>query len=212
MADGDVFEFFRSWLKYPSRVGAVAPSGSALVRVFTAEISSRTAPVIELGPGTGVFTRALLEAGIFPGRLARIEYGSDFVRILQQRFPEVHVLWMDAARLRDVTLFGWGETGAVVSGLPLLSMPPRKVMAILEGAFTHLRPSGALYQFTYWPHCPISERILDRLDLRAVHCGTALANIPPAYVYRIVRKRSRPVRSPHRVHAGIDTGSDSLVD
>src|SRR5258706_250636 len=123
-----------------------------------------------------------------------------FVRILQQRFPEVHVLWMDAARLRDVTLFGWGETGAVVSGLPLLSMPPRKVMAILEGAFTHLRPSGD--QFTYWPHCPISERILDRLDLRAVHCGTAIANIPPAYVYRIVRERSAPVRSPHRVECG----------
>lgn len=191
LANGDVVQFLRDWLKNPARVGAVAPSGNALARLITAEISSRTSPVIELGPGTGVFTRALLDAGVFPGRLALIEYGSDFVRMLQLRFPDVHVMWMDAAHLRDVELFGWGETAAIVSGLPLLTMPARKVMAILEGAFTHLRPSGAFYQFTYFPRCPIPKRILDRLDLRAVHRGTALANVPPAHVYRIVRKRPR---------------------
>src|SRR6266702_2842822 len=102
MANSNVIEFFRSWLRDPIRVGAVAPSGGALARLITAEISSKTSPVIELGPGTGVFTDALLETGIFPGRLALIEYGSDFVRILQQRFPDVHVVWMDAARLREV--------------------------------------------------------------------------------------------------------------
>jgi phosphatidylethanolamine/phosphatidyl-N-methylethanolamine N-methyltransferase len=191
MANGDVVDFFCHWARNPSGVGAVAPSGTALAKLITAEISSRTGPVIELGPGTGVFTRALLDAGIFPERLALIEYGSDFVRILQQRFPHVRVVWMDAARLGQMELFGRGEAGAVISGLPLLTMPPRKVMAILEGVFTHLRPSGAFYQFTYAPRCPIPKRILDRLDLRAVHRGTALANLPPANVYRIVRKRPR---------------------
>jgi phosphatidylethanolamine/phosphatidyl-N-methylethanolamine N-methyltransferase len=190
MPPGDTAEFLSHWLSNPSRIGALAPSGSALAKLITAEISDRTAPVIELGPGTGVFTRALLQAGIPPRQLALIEYLPDFIGRLQQQFPHAQVVAMDAARLREVELFGRGEAGAVVSGLPLLSMPARKVMAIVQGAFVHLRPSGAFYQFTYLPRCPVPKRMLDRLDLKAEHCGTALANFPPAFVYRIVRKTS----------------------
>jgi phosphatidylethanolamine/phosphatidyl-N-methylethanolamine N-methyltransferase len=184
----DTAEFISHWLSDPKRIGALAPSGTALAKLITAEISSRTAPVIELGPGTGVFTRALLQAGIAPRQLALIEYLPDFAAKLQEQFPQAQIVAMDAAKLGSVELFGHGEAGAVISGLPLLSMPARKVLAIIQGAFVHLRPSGALYQFTYVPRCPIHKRILDRLGLKAEHCGTAVVNFPPAFVYRIVRK------------------------
>lgn len=188
MSSKDAAEFFSQWLSNPLRIGAVAPSGSALAKLITAEISARTAPVIELGPGTGVFTRALLQAGVAPRQLALIEFLPEFASKLQQQFPQTQVITMDAARLREAELFGRGEAGAVVSGLPLLSMPLRNVMAIIAGAFAHLRPSGALYQFTYVPRCPVPKRILDRLGLKAEHYGTAWVNFPPAFVYRIVRK------------------------
>lgn len=77
--------------------------------------------------------------------------------------------------------------GAVISGLPLLSMPDRKVTAILDGAFAHLRPGAAFYQFTYGPRCPVPRPILDGLDLTATHIGRTLLNVPPAAVYRISR-------------------------
>jgi phospholipid N-methyltransferase len=180
--------FFRSWLSNPIRVGAIAPSSEALAELITSEITPASAPVIELGPGTGVFTRKLLQKGIPPRDLILIEYGSEFVSVLQLRFPGVRVLWMDATKLIPGRLTEEGSAGAVVSGLPLLNMSPRKVVAILSGAFHYLRPNGAFYQFTYAPRCPVARPILDRLGLKATRIGRTLHNLPPATVYRVTRR------------------------
>ena len=180
--------FFRSLIADPRRVAAIAPSSPALANAITAEITPFSAPVIELGPGTGVFTRALLARGVPEEKLALVEYGPDFARMLQSRYPRARVLRMDAARLKSVELFGGEPVGAVVSGLPLLSMPANEVIAIMDGAFAHMRIDGAFYQFTYGPRCPVRRSILDRLGLKSVRIGGALANMPPASVYRIRRR------------------------
>lgn len=179
--------FFSAWLRQPHRVAAIAPSSAALASAITAEITPACAPVIELGPGTGVFTRALLARGISETDLALIEYGAEFARILRHRFPAARVVTMDAARLTETPLFGAKRAGAVVSGLPLLAMPARKVTAVLEGAFGHLRAEGAFYQFTYGLGCPVPRRILEPMGLKAVRTGGALINMPPASVYCIRR-------------------------
>lgn len=145
-------------------------------------------PVLELGPGTGVFTRALLGRGVPESDLTLIECGADFARMLEDRFPAARVLEMDAAHLVHHQIYIGTPVEAVVSGLPLLSIPARKVMSILAGAFTYLRPEGSFYQFTYGPRCPVPALVLDRLGLRATRIGRALLNIPPAAVYRITRQ------------------------
>jgi len=183
----ETFIFFQAWLRSPLRVAAIAPSSRALASLITRDISRQTGPVIELGPGTGAFTRALLARGVRQQDLALIEAGSEFAVALQARYPAARTLWMDAARLRTVELFDGQPAGAVVSGLPLLSIPPRKVMAILIGAFAKMRPDGAFYQFTYGPRCPVSARLLDHLGLTAERVGGTLANLPPASVYRLRR-------------------------
>jgi phospholipid N-methyltransferase len=121
-----------------------------------------------------------------------VEYGVDFARELTMRFPAATTLRIDAAQLRKIELQTSAPIGAILSGLPLLSMPVRKVIAILEGAFSHLRQDGAFYQFTYGPRCPIPRPLLDRLGLKATFIGGTLANVPPAAVYRISRRRRRP--------------------
>lgn len=187
----DALLFFRAWLSAPLRVASVTPSGRALSSLMTAEISAKTGTVIELGPGTGVFTKALLQQGVAEENLVLIEYGEDFASQLSLRFPSARTIQMDAAKLSRLSLQASAPVGAVVSGLPLLSMPIRKVHAILEGAFSHLRHDGAFYQFTYGPRCPIARPLLDRLGLKARYIGYTLANIPPAAVYRISRRRPR---------------------
>ena len=177
--------FFRAWLKDPLRVAAVAPSGRALARLITREISPATGPVIELGPGTGSFTRALLERGVRQEDLALIEFEAQFASALRQRHPGIKTLCMDATRLRMVSLFDGRRAGAVVSGLPLLSMRPRPVIEILRGAFGKMRADGAFYQFTYGPRCPVPSTLLERLGLEAKRIGGTLANLPPASVYRL---------------------------
>ena len=187
MTTSDVWIFIRALITNPSRVSAIAPSGAALARLITSEISGASGPVLELGPGTGVFTDALLARGVSPGNLTLVEYGAEFARLLQGRFPGMRILQMDASQLGGQELFKAEPAGAVVSGLPFLSMPD-KVGAILSGAFSNLRRDGAFYQFTYGFRCPVPKGVLEELDLEAVCIGRAFWNLPPAAVYRITRR------------------------
>jgi len=180
--------FFRSLALNPRHVGAIAPSGPNLASLITNEIDPACGPVLELGPGTGVFTEALLRRGVKESDLTLIEYGSDFMRLLQRKFPRARVLWMDAAWMVSHRLFEGCSFGAAISGIPLLNLPSRKVTAILQGVFTNLRDGGALYQFTYGMQCPIARSDLDHLGLVATRIGRVYLNVPPASVYKITRR------------------------
>ncbi|WP_112154523.1 MULTISPECIES: class I SAM-dependent methyltransferase [Agrobacterium] len=197
----DTWTFLKSWAAKPLQVAAIAPSGRALAHLMTRDIGPFTGPVIELGPGTGVFTRSLLTRGVAPRDLTLVEYGPEFASLLHSRFPGTRVLEMDAARLKRIDYDSPQSVGAVVSGLPLLSMSPRAIMSIVSGAFDHLRADGAFYQFTYGHRCPVPQRILDRLGLRASVVGKTVLNIPPATVYRITRRRSP--KTPSKVVASV---------
>lgn len=184
---GDSWRFFRSWLAAPMRVSAIAPSGQSLARLMTSEITPFHGPVLELGPGTGVFTRALLARGIAERDLTLIEYGAEFIPALQSRFPEAHLHRFDATRLHDLVLADGRKQGAVISGLPLLSMSENQIHHIMSGAFHHLREDGVMYQFTYGARCPVPDAVLRDLGLEAVLIGRTMRNLPPASVYRIQR-------------------------
>ena len=186
----DLLHFLRSRKANPEKVGAVVPSGDSLARMITKGIDASHAPVIELGPGTGVFTKALLARGLDEGDLTLIESGPNFLKMLHERFPRAHAVRADAARLAGLDLYPPGSVGAVVSGLPLLSMSPRKIMGVMRGAFHYLREDGAFYQFTYGPRCPVPKAIRDRLGLESKRVGRTLRNLPPATVYRITRKKT----------------------
>jgi len=180
--------FIRAGLVAPRQVGAVLPSGAALARLITSEIDPSGGRVIELGPGTGVFTRALIERGVREQDLTLVEANEHFAPMLRRCFPAARLLQRDAARLAASDLPGVQPIHAIISGLPLLNMPFRKIFAIMATAFGHLGAGGALYQFTYGRRCPIPRQILDRLGLKAVIIGRAMRNVPPATVYRISRR------------------------
>lgn len=180
--------YLRAWLANPFVFGAVAPSGPALSALMTGEISAQTGRVLELGPGKGVLTRALLDRGVSESGLILVERRADFARFLRQRFPLAQVESMDADQIGSLAhRFEDEPLGAVISGLPLVSMSSEKVESILTAAFDLLRSDGVLYQFTYAPRSPVSDSQLTRLGLRADHIGRAVLNIPPAAVYRITR-------------------------
>lgn len=188
----DVLRFFRAWLVNPLRVSSITPSSAALANLMVSEISPQTGLVIELGPGTGVFTRALIKQGVREEMLILVEKGEEFAAMLGQRFPRARLLNIDAADIGDTIDPDTALSGAVVSGLPLLSIPSKTVAAILAGSFAHLREDGCFYQFTYGPRCPVPNTVLEQLGLRATRIGRTLRNIPPATVYRISRPPVRP--------------------
>lgn len=183
----DRLAFLRAISADFNQVGAIAPSGPALARLITSEINSRSGPIIELGPGTGVFTQALLDQGVRAQDLTLVETSPEFARILKTRFPAARIVQMDARHLRRQHLFAENSVGAVISGIPLLNISPAKVLVLLRGAFRCIQPGGAFYQFTYGTRCPVPKPCLDRLHLEATCLGRAFKNIPPAAVYRITR-------------------------
>lgn len=187
----DAVRFLRSWIESPLRTAAIAPSSQALAHLMTKEIDPSSSLVVELGPGTGVFTQALLRRGIPAQNLALLESNPEFADLLQARFPASRIVCSDVARDRWQLPYG-AVPDVIVSGLPLLSMTAQDVSSVLATAFAHLRPGGRLYQFTYAPRCPVRTHVLESLGLHATCIGATLRNLPPAAVFRF-EQRSQEV-------------------
>jgi phospholipid N-methyltransferase len=180
--------FLREFLEAPAGVGAVWPSSGRLARGMAARIDPRgDGLVVELGAGTGVVTRALLDRGVAAERLRVVECSPAFVRHLRRRFPEVAILLGDAARLSGVLdeSAAGRPVDAIVSSLPLRSLDPAIVSAVLDQCRTLLRPGCTLVQFTYalrgLPAAGLSEGFAVRDD------PVVWANLPPARVIALER-------------------------
>lgn len=164
-----------------------------------AELPHGVRRVIELGGGTGVFTRALIGHGIAPDDLLVLELNEALYRHLHARFRDSHVVCGDARKLLELAtsdgFLAAGPADAIISGLGLLSMPRRLQAEILEAAFSTLTPDGRFIQFTYGPKCPVSRELLAELGLSVRRGGFAWWNMPPATVYVFTRNRSRGIHA-----------------
>src|ERR1700753_11338 len=92
LAESDTWTFFRQWLKNPMAMAALSPSGQQLTRQMIAELPQDTRRVVDLGGGTGVFTRALLSHGIAADDLLVLELNDELFKHLRTRFPDAHVV------------------------------------------------------------------------------------------------------------------------
>jgi phosphatidylethanolamine/phosphatidyl-N-methylethanolamine N-methyltransferase len=181
----DELQFIRSWIDKPLRTGAVMPSSKALARAMARRIDpNATGPVIELGPGTGPVTAALVERGVDPSRLVLVEYNPDFCRLLRTRYPTATVIQGDAYRLRRLLETYLKEpAAAVVSSLPLLTKPLRTRLRLMADVIALLRPGAPLVQFTYGVVPPIPKTLA---GISAEASSLVWLNLPPArvWVYR----------------------------
>jgi phosphatidylethanolamine/phosphatidyl-N-methylethanolamine N-methyltransferase len=181
----DEVRFLRSWIEKPLHMGAVMPSGRVLARTMAQYVdidSSR--PVVELGPGTGAITSALIERGVDQRRLVLVEYNPGFCALLRDRYPHAKVVQGDAYRLHD-SLWNALSTPAcaVVSGLPLVTKPMLTRLKLMREAFLALAPGAPFVQFTYSVAPPIPKS-LPGVSTEASE--RIWMNLPPArvWVYR----------------------------
>ena len=178
--------FFRSWLRDPFRVGAVAPSSRWLAKLMATDVHAG-ACVVELGAGTGTLTTALVESGVRQEDLFLVDQHADFADVLRARFPRANVVQADAATLTRQLGALQGRVDYVISGLPILWFNREVKAAILSEAFELLKPDGRFHQFTYLGRPPVGPRLLAELGLSATLLGIAPMNLPPAFVYRFAR-------------------------
>jgi phosphatidylethanolamine/phosphatidyl-N-methylethanolamine N-methyltransferase len=184
--------FFRQWLRNPRAMAAFSPSGRQLTNAMIAQLPADTRRVVELGAGTGVFTRAMLAQGIAAADLLVVELNDELCALLHRQFPDAKIVHGNACDLVDIaTTAGFtADHGidAAISGLGFLAMPRDVQKTILAAIFSVLGPARPLIQFTYGPSSPIASNLLEELGLSVRRAGVALLNLPPAFVFVYTRE------------------------
>jgi phosphatidylethanolamine/phosphatidyl-N-methylethanolamine N-methyltransferase len=181
----DEVHFLRSWMEKPLATGAVTPSGKPLARAMASFVDpDLDGKVIELGPGTGAVTAALVEQGIDPERLVLVEFNPSFCQLLRARYPEATVVQGDAYAIRRLAgSLIRRPAAAVLSSLPLFTKPMKFRLRLVNDAFNLMHPGAPFIQFTYAVVPPIPKE----LEGATTECSERIwLNLPPArvWVYR----------------------------
>jgi phosphatidylethanolamine/phosphatidyl-N-methylethanolamine N-methyltransferase len=179
----DNFRFLRALIARPKNIGAIMPSSPALADAIARQIDANAAPVLEVGPGTGVITDAILRRGVAAESLTLVEYDEDMARHLAAHYAKARVFQGDAFDL-DATLgpVNGSPFAAIVSGVPLLNHAMSRRQDFMAGLVSRLMPGAPLIQFSYGAQAPV----VPPPGYTVTRTASVLANIPPAkvWVYR----------------------------
>ena len=186
--------FFKTFLKAPLQVGALFPSSPILAKKITDPIDYAKADlIVEFGPGTGVFTKILLERKRKETKFVAFEINPQMADYVAENFPEVELVRGSADLLPGyLKEKGYGKVDAVVSGLPFANFPTAVQTKILDGVASSLKPEGMFLAFTYYHSSmtsPTTHRYRAKLKktFSRVERIPVMKNIPPAYVMRCER-------------------------
>mgnify|MGYP001193062989 CR=1 FL=1 len=178
--------FFKGWMDGPKQVGAICPTSSITARRMASVINPKSGlPVLELGPGTGIITKAILQRGVAPKDLVSVEYSTGFYQHLVRSFPGVNFINGDAFDLdRTLGAFKDATFDSVISAIPLLSFPMDQRMALIEDLLDRIPAGRPVLQITYGPVSPVIARP-DRYKIK--HYDFVMRNIPPAQLWTYTR-------------------------
>ncbi len=199
----DWLSFAQRLARNPRAVGAVSPSSPILAQAMAAQVDP-AAPgrILELGPGTGAITRALVARGVPPARIVAIEADPTFARLLGERMPGVEVRHGDAMNAAEVAALG--PFSAIISSLPLLNFPDETVARFVESMLELLPPGAPFVQYSYGVRAPVPREA----DVRVRLAGTVWRNLPPARIWIFESVPSRAV--PRQPSAAI-VGEEALA-
>lgn len=180
--------FIQECLRKPGQMGAIAPSSPRLARAMARWLpDDEHSTILELGPGSGVVTEALLERGLAPSRLIAVEKSPGLAKLLRERFPKIRVVAGDAGELDSILLEHTGKkhAGAVISSLPLRSFPKELEALVTRKIHEVLQPGGCWVQFTYHTY----KRWINGSRSFDFHSTEYVFwNLPPARVLRYKKR------------------------
>jgi phosphatidylethanolamine/phosphatidyl-N-methylethanolamine N-methyltransferase len=179
----DTTLFLQEWLANPKRTGSVVPSSKRLAAAMARWLPANPESfVLELGPGTGIVTEALLKRGLREEKLVAIEHNPKLAKLLRERFPRAHIITGDAWQLDDLLRNNREpieSVGAVISSLPLLNFSEEQAESLAQKIRAVLEPQGNWVQFTYRIH-KLRPRGASSFRLHA--SKIVWFNLPPARV------------------------------
>jgi phosphatidylethanolamine/phosphatidyl-N-methylethanolamine N-methyltransferase len=174
--------FFKGWQRDKKGVGALLPTSFVTARRMASVIDPMSGlPVLELGAGTGVITKAILERGVNPRDLISIEYASHFCDLLRKRFSDVDVRNGDVFELDTVLADRSGQMfDSVISAVPMLSFPLDRRIDLMKNLLARVPPGRPVIQITHGPMSPLPAMpeayVISHYDF-------VVRNLPPAQLW-----------------------------
>ena len=182
--------FLKEAIFAPQTTGAIAPSSKYLARVIVNKAGvDAAARILEIGPGTGVFTGHILETKKNDAHFVAIERNPNFATDLKSRFPQARIVEGCATELRDhAATHEFHEADSIVSGLPWTILDPKLQRTILGGVHDVLAQGGTFATFAYFGShwMPVGQnfkRLLRSVFPNTRTSSVVLRNLPPAFVY-----------------------------
>ena len=190
MSQGHIF--LTQFIKNPSQVGSVWPSSQALSEAMVLGLKSYTQPtVVELGPGTGSFTKKILQKMDDPRQYHGFEVNERFFHHLREQFPSVNLYKESAELINDRLGKNSGNVDYVISGIPFTNLPGDLGLNIIKSAAQSLRKGGVLRFFLYWhtSHLPKNRRFIEQVEelFSESYVDTIIENMPPAKVFTFIK-------------------------
>ncbi len=182
--------FFKEAIFSPQTTGAIAPSSKHLARVIVDKACVPEAgKILEIGPGTGIFTGHILDTKKGNAHFVAIERNPNFASELKSKYPHARIVEGCATELRNyAAIHEFHEVDSIVSGLPWTIFDPKLQYTILGGIHDVLGKGGTFATFAYFgSHWLPGGQNFKNL-LRTVFPNTrtsqiVLRNLPPAFVY-----------------------------
>jgi len=180
--------FFRRWLANPLQMGSIVPSSQSLCRLLVKHAATPDGIVLELGAGTGVISRALLDAGLPARRLVVVEIVPDMADHLRTVLPGARVEQGDARDLPTLLHDLDVRIGAVICGVPLVLLPLEQQLRFIA-SMTAVAPGCGFLHYSYCVTSPLSP---SKLGLTARRLGWTGRNFPPASVWHYLPRHAAP--------------------
>lgn len=183
----DEIVFLKGMISSPDTVGSIVPTSRTTARCMARQIDlTSELPVLELGPGTGVITKAILNEGVKPNDLYCVEYSDTFTKRLVRTFPNVNILNGDAFRLDDVLGDKKDQIfNTIITSMPLLNFPMANRIALIEDLLDRLPAGRPIILFSYSASAPVPA---SGQNFKVRSINWVFRNVPPARVWAYTRR------------------------
>ena len=184
-----LYLWFKNYIKHPLEIGAIFPTSKITSKLMASELEiNKDLLVVELGPGTGRITQAILNKNVKAKDLILVEINDQFSNALKIKYPQVEIYSEDAVTF--LTKFQKRykrKIDIIISAIPLVSLDKNNNDLLCDLAMKNLSAKGKFIQITYFIKCSFSENIIKKLQKKKNLVGFSLINIPPAFVWKIIK-------------------------
>jgi len=178
----DAFLFAKNFLNNPLRNASIMPSSSFACKAMLKGVDfSKIDSVVELGPGTGVFSGEIVKRCRPGTKIILIELEKSYVKSLREKFDNRVSVENQSAHFLDEILkkHGIEKPDLLISGLPFFE---EAISPHLLKTIKSLTENGTIFRFfTYMP--PAVKRVYKNLPIKML--DFVLRNIPPLWIFGI---------------------------